>query len=78
MFTGYRSPLRPIPDSVIPDPAIFLHLAGRTEVPIDTILTSGQDLMDSCKKEWWTEAIRLADQVENIQRTLDLTGTVGL
>ncbi|XP_027110206.2 uncharacterized protein [Coffea arabica] len=71
---GYRSPLRPVPNGVIPDPGVFLHLSGQTEVPVDTASTADQSLMDSCKKEWWTEAIRLADQVESIQRTLDLTG----
>lgn len=71
---GYRSPLRPVPNGVIPDPAVFLHLVGQSEVPLDTVSTPDQNLMDSCKKEWWTEAIRLADQVESIQRTLDLTG----
>ncbi|KAL3524326.1 hypothetical protein ACH5RR_017160 [Cinchona calisaya] len=74
---GYRSPLRPIPDDVNPDPTNFLHLAGQNEVQMDTPSTTDQNLLDSCKKDsWWNEAMRLADKVENIQRKLDLTGMV--
>ncbi|KAH6760565.1 DNA primase [Perilla frutescens var. hirtella] len=63
---GYRSPLREVPDDAIPDP-VFRNLPGESE-------TRDERLTDSCKKEaWWLEAVRVAEDVEKIQKALDLT-----
>ncbi|XP_051142454.1 uncharacterized protein LOC127259282 isoform X2 [Andrographis paniculata] len=57
---GYRSPLRPVPDNIVPDP-------GDT----DPIPTDDESFDASCiKEEWWHEAVKVAEQVEN---TLSLT-----
>ncbi|KAI5657830.1 hypothetical protein M9H77_26623 [Catharanthus roseus] len=71
---GYRSPLRLIPDDVVPDPSIFLNMSGHSAVQSHTIKMTDENMPDSCKKEeWWIEATRIADQIENTQKILDMT-----
>ncbi|XP_011076097.1 DNA-directed primase/polymerase protein isoform X2 [Sesamum indicum] len=70
---GYRSPLRPVPDDVIPDPALMFNLDGDNYSEEQTKPTVDGSFTDSCKKEWWHEAIKVAEQVEKIQKALDLT-----
>lgn len=36
-------------------------------------MTSDKSIFSSCKKEWWLEAIRVADSIENVQKALDLS-----
>ncbi|KAL7146256.1 hypothetical protein ABFS83_06G028200 [Erythranthe nasuta] len=69
---GYRSPLRSVPDDVIPYPTFHINQSGETDSQKHTNL-SDQSFTDSCKKEWWHEAIKVAEQVEGIQKSLDLT-----
>ncbi|CAI9092308.1 OLC1v1027508C1 [Oldenlandia corymbosa var. corymbosa] len=71
---GYRSPLRPLPEDVIPDPTNFQNSEGPTEIHVETMSPADGTMTDSCKKEWWSEAVRLADEAENVQKKLDLTG----
>ncbi|KAL1531390.1 DNA-directed primase/polymerase protein isoform X4 [Salvia divinorum] len=67
---GYRSPLREVPEDAIPDPFSFCNLPRGS----DTSFTGEEKLIDSCsKEEWWIEAVRVAEEVEKIQTTLDLT-----
>lgn len=71
---GYRSPLRPVPENVLPSSIIFLDLAGNCEVQSST---GEGNLIESCVKEdWWIEAMKLADEVESTQKPLDLTKMV--
>ncbi|KAI3458089.1 hypothetical protein Pfo_014752 [Paulownia fortunei] len=71
---GYRSPLRPVPNDVIPDPAFLFNLSGDSDSQGHTNPAGDESLTDSCKKEeWWHEAIKVAEQVEKIQKALDLT-----
>ncbi|XP_076889999.1 uncharacterized protein LOC143540933 [Bidens hawaiensis] len=61
---GYRSPLRPVPPEVLLDLSFF-NVNGSDEFVTESP-------MDSCKKEWWREAMMVADEVENMPRMLDL------
>lgn len=71
---GYRSPLREVPDDVVPDPSFVCNLPGESEIEGQTKVGGGERLTDSCKKEkWWLEAVRVAEEVEKIQKALDLT-----
>ncbi|GMP24602.1 hypothetical protein CsSME_00001809 [Camellia sinensis var. sinensis] len=85
---GYRSPLRPIPIDVIPDATIFINFVGHNGGSVDENLEcqlvenvqehitfyGDESVTDSVKKdEWWLEAIRVAEKVEN-PITLDFSG----
>ncbi|XP_019264778.1 PREDICTED: DNA-directed primase/polymerase protein isoform X2 [Nicotiana attenuata] len=70
---GYRSPLRPVPDNVIPHSSISVNLPGHNLDWGQPTVNSDESIFSSCKKEWWLEAIRVADSVENVQKALDLT-----
>ncbi|KAJ6684082.1 hypothetical protein OIU85_007740 [Salix viminalis] len=54
---GYRSPLRPIPWNVIPDP------------PYSYDSVQLVDQIGCSKDSWWLEAIKVADVIENKQKT---------
>ncbi|KAI3762496.1 hypothetical protein L1987_52926 [Smallanthus sonchifolius] len=65
---GYRSPLRPVPPEVFPD---SYHTKIGEQNGSGEFVTESP--MDSCKKdEWWSEAMVVADEVENMPRKLDL------
>ncbi|XP_049399362.1 uncharacterized protein LOC125863227 isoform X4 [Solanum stenotomum] len=70
---GYRSPLRPVPDNVIPHSSISFNLPGHNMDEEQPTVTSDTSIFSSCKKEWWLEAVRVADSIENVQKALDLT-----
>lgn len=71
--------MRLIPDDVVPDPSIFLNMSGHSAVQSHTIKMTDENMPDSCKKEeWWIEATRIADQIENTQKILDMTMMVSL
>ncbi|XP_060190077.1 uncharacterized protein LOC132619142 isoform X1 [Lycium barbarum] len=70
---GYRSPLRPVPDNVIPHSSIPFNLPGHNLDEDQPTVTGDKSIFSSCKKEWWLEAIRVADHIENVQKALDLT-----
>nr|XP_016432379.1 PREDICTED: DNA-directed primase/polymerase protein-like isoform X7 [Nicotiana tabacum] len=70
---GYRSPLRPVPDNVIPHLSISVNLPGHNLDWGKPTVNSDESIFSSCKKEWWLEAIRVADNIENVQKALDLT-----
>ncbi|KAH7853289.1 hypothetical protein Vadar_000944 [Vaccinium darrowii] len=88
---GYRSPSRPIPKYAIPDDTIlsnFILHNGASSVDENLehqLVENGQEhikfcgdesITDSCRKDgWWIEAIRAAEKIENMPRTLDLTET---
>ncbi|KAL7003487.1 hypothetical protein U1Q18_004641 [Sarracenia purpurea var. burkii] len=90
MVTGYRSPLRPIPKDAIPDATVFFGSVGNNGDSADenidcqlvengeehVILYGDESITDSCKKDgWWLEAVRAAEQIENMNKTLDLSET---
>ncbi|KAJ6960816.1 uncharacterized protein [Populus alba] len=85
---GYRSPLRPIPWNVIPDPPYsydsvqmvdqigstndYLKLQHVSNECEDFLLCDNKHDPDSCSKDsWWLEAIKVADDIENKQKTSD-------
>ncbi|CAN4095207.1 unnamed protein product [Withania somnifera] len=70
---GYRSSLRPVPDNVIPHSSISFNLPGYNLDEEKPTVTSDKSISSSCNKEWWLEAIRVADSIENVQKALDLT-----
>ncbi|KAL2527356.1 DNA primase [Abeliophyllum distichum] len=72
---GYRSPLRPIPDDVLPDSSCYFNLTRDCDDQGHVYLSGDESTPGNCKKEkWWLEAIEFADQVEHIQKALDLSG----
>ncbi|GFP81021.1 DNA-directed primase/polymerase protein [Phtheirospermum japonicum] len=76
---GYRSPLRPVPYDVIPDSDFPVNISGGNDNKGHVSASGDESLADSCKKdEWWHEAIKVAEQVEQIQKALDLTQMVSL
>lgn len=94
IVTGYRSPSRPIPKDAIPDDTILFNfgshnVGGSADENLEhQLVQNGQEHMkfysdesitDSCRKDgWWIEAIRAAEKIENMPRTLDLTETVSV
>lgn len=76
--SGYRSPLREVPDGAIPDPVSLCNLPRESDAQGGTSFEDDAKLTDSCtKKEWWLEAVRVAKEVE-VQKALDLTQTVSI
>ncbi|CAM8908337.1 unnamed protein product [Rhodiola kirilowii] len=83
---GYRSPMRVIPYEVFPDAAMFFdsvepgeESVNNTESQLNEIseehgsLQQDSSITDSCKKDgWWLEAIKVAEDIENTQRMLEL------
>ncbi|KZV35964.1 DNA-directed primase/polymerase protein [Dorcoceras hygrometricum] len=76
---GYRSPLRPIPDELFLDPSFtFGHSRGSNDHG-RTSSSGGDSITGNRENEdWWLEATEVAQQVENLQKALDLTGVVSL
>lgn len=70
--------MRSVPDDAIPDLAFSVNAPGESEDQGQTSPAGDQSITDSCGKEWWQEAIKVAEQVDNIQRALDLTKVVSL
>lgn len=65
LVPGYRSPLRSVPDEVIPDSTFFFNPMGNNELQEHITVYNDETIEDSCKKDgWWLEAIRVADKVE--------------
>nr|GMC67130.1 DNA-directed primase/polymerase protein isoform X1 [Ipomoea batatas] len=71
---GYRSPLRPIPGNVIAHCSVSFDLDSNNEGREHTTAATDGNIVDSCKKEWWIEAIRFAERVESIPKSLDISG----
>ncbi|CAA0812942.1 DNA primases [Striga hermonthica] len=70
---GYRSPIRTVPDDVISDPHSLLNFSGDIEIEGKIGPTVEKSGTDSCiKDEWWDEAVKVAEQVEQIQKALDM------
>ncbi|XP_057480668.1 uncharacterized protein LOC130767711 isoform X2 [Actinidia eriantha] len=87
---GYRSPLRPTPKHAIPDATIFSDFVGQNGESVNDNLachlvangeehitsSSDESITDSCKKDgWWVEAVRVAEEIENMNKTLDMDKT---
>ncbi|KAK9292255.1 hypothetical protein L1049_020219 [Liquidambar formosana] len=82
---GYRSPLHAIPRDAIADTSIFFnsveHNGGSKDNTLEyqfmendqehTLPYNDESISESCKDGWWLEAIRVADNIENMQRTLE-------
>jgi hypothetical protein len=95
MALGYRSPLRPIPIGIIPDPSVFFHSdqteshGGPTVNNLDLqfvntdeerlLLYNDANITNSCTKDpWWSEAIRVADDIENKKDTVEVSNMVSI
>ncbi|XP_040367333.1 DNA-directed primase/polymerase protein isoform X6 [Rosa chinensis] len=65
---GYRSPSRPIPWNIVPD-MVYECQKDHERVFFDDENTASSGVTDS----WWLEAIRVADEVENKQNSLELS-----
>ncbi|CAM8906016.1 unnamed protein product [Rhodiola kirilowii] len=90
--SGYRSPMRVIPYEVFPDAAMFFdsvepgkESVNNTESQLNEIseehgsLQQDSSITDSCKKDgWWLEAIKVAEDIENTQRMLELNTMVSV
>ncbi|CAM8906010.1 unnamed protein product [Rhodiola kirilowii] len=89
---SYRSPMRVIPYEVFPDAAMFFdsvepgkESVNNTESQLNEIseehgsLQQDSSITDSCKKDgWWLEAIKVAEDIENTQRMLELNTMVSV
>ncbi|CAM8903415.1 unnamed protein product [Rhodiola kirilowii] len=78
--------MRVIPYEVFPDAAMFFDSVepgkesmNNTESQLNEIseehgsLQQDSSIIDSCKKDgWWLEAIKVAEDIENTQRMLEL------
>lgn len=67
---GYRSPLRPVPEEIVPDTTIFFNSVNHNEIQEHNTDYNSTSIVDSCLKDgWWLEAVNFAEQVE--KKTLD-------
>uniref|UniRef100_A0A162AFI4 DNA-directed primase/polymerase protein n=1 Tax=Daucus carota subsp. sativus TaxID=79200 RepID=A0A162AFI4_DAUCS len=70
---GYRSPLRPVPEEIVPDTTIFFKPVKHNdiqEIQEHNTDYSSTSSVDSCMKDGWLlEAVNFAEQVE--KRALD-------
>lgn len=86
---GYRSPLRPLPVHSIPDTALFSDsvpvelkensLEYDSNENGQTFFSNycDESTKDGCIKDgWWHEAIKVADNVENMQNSLKFSNMV--
>uniref|UniRef100_A0A7C9CL28 DNA-directed primase/polymerase protein n=1 Tax=Opuntia streptacantha TaxID=393608 RepID=A0A7C9CL28_OPUST len=78
---GYRSPSRPIPDDVIPEVPRLQHIGGiggsaDDELELvdsnhDHFVYGDEAMIDAdSNDEWWLEAIKVADNAENMGNSL--------
>ncbi|RCV12959.1 hypothetical protein SEVIR_2G319800v4 [Setaria viridis] len=81
---GYRSPLRPVPWDVMPELSSVAESAQAeyqgevVEINFDDssrngcYLSGGKSVMESYEDpDWWEEAVKFADSIENIERASD-------
>ncbi|XP_074381097.1 uncharacterized protein LOC141721856 isoform X2 [Apium graveolens] len=62
---GYRSPLRPVPEEIVPDTTIFFNSVKHNEIQEHNTNSNSKSNGDSCLKDgWWLEAVNFAEQVE--------------
>lgn len=62
---GYRSPLRPVPEEIVPDTTIFFNSVKHNEIQEHNTDYNSTSNVDSCLKDnWWLEAVNFAEQVE--------------
>ncbi|WOH14322.1 hypothetical protein DCAR_0933841 [Daucus carota subsp. sativus] len=67
---GYRSPLRPVPEEIVPDTTVFFEGVKRHKIYENNVDNKTIDSVDSCLKDgWWLEAVKFAEKVE--KKTLD-------
>ncbi|EEF49044.1 conserved hypothetical protein [Ricinus communis] len=87
---GYRSPLRPVPLYLIPDPSFSYASAqvanhiGLANGTLDyqsannnhegiMLFSEEYDIDSSSKDSWWLEAAKVADDIENMKKTMELS-----
>ncbi|KAK1383533.1 hypothetical protein POM88_021268 [Heracleum sosnowskyi] len=62
---GYRSPLRPVPEEIVPDTTIFFNSVKHNEIQEHNTDYNSTNNVDSCLKDgWWLEALNFAERVE--------------
>ncbi|KAG8652962.1 DNA-directed primase/polymerase protein isoform X7 [Manihot esculenta] len=86
---GYRSPLRPIPINLIPDPSVFYDSAQVDHMGLSNDNLEHQSVKSDCggvllynddhdtdnfaKDSWWIEALEVADDIESKQKKMELS-----
>ncbi|XP_023644369.1 DNA-directed primase/polymerase protein isoform X2 [Capsella rubella] len=73
----YRSPIRPVPDSVLPEDTVY-HQEDTTN-HCDTLYSEGECYIDNecdpdsaaSRGSWWLEAAKVADDLESKPKTLE-------
>lgn len=92
MAPGYRSPLRPIPINLIPDPSVFYDSAQVDHMGLSNDNLEHQSVKSDCggvllynddhdtdnfaKDSWWIEALEVADDIESKQKKMELSTMV--
>ncbi|CAN8302132.1 unnamed protein product [Cochlearia groenlandica] len=74
----YRSPIRPVPDSYLPEDMIY-HQGGEPQNLCDNLYIEGERCVDnerdpdsvSSRGSWWLEAVKVADDLESKPKTLE-------
>ncbi|KAL0728846.1 hypothetical protein Bca4012_024939 [Brassica carinata] len=73
----YRSPIRPVPDSCLPEDIVYHQ--GEAQNVCDNFYTEGESYIDnerdpdsvSSRDSWWLEAAKIADDLESKPKTLE-------
>ncbi|CAH8279408.1 unnamed protein product [Arabidopsis lyrata] len=73
----YRSPIRPVPDSYLPEDIIYHQ--GDTQNLCDNLYSEGECYVDNerdpdsaaSRGSWWLEAVKVADDLESKPKTLE-------
>ncbi|CAA0409414.1 unnamed protein product [Arabidopsis thaliana] len=73
----YRSPIRPVPDSYLPEDMVYHQ--GYTQNLYDNLYSEGERYVDNecdpdsaaSRGSWWLEAVKVADDLENKPKTLE-------
>ncbi|KAG2280748.1 hypothetical protein Bca52824_051968 [Brassica carinata] len=73
----YRSPIRPVPDSYLPEDIVYDQ--GETQNVSNNLYLEGESYIDnerepdsaSSRDSWWLEAAKIADDLESKPKTLE-------
>lgn len=83
-LTDYRSPIRPVPDSCLPEDIVYHQ--GEAQNVCDNLYTEGGNYIDnerdpdsaSSRDSWWVEAAKIADDLESKPKTVEPHALVSL
>nr|BAB10428.1 unnamed protein product [Arabidopsis thaliana] len=77
LSADYRSPIRPVPDSYLPEDMVYYQ--GATQNLCDNLYSEGECHVDkecdpdsaASRGSWWLEAVKVADDLESKPKTLE-------